>query len=436
MDKLMALARQHGDQVELYSIEQTANRIDFENAKLNDIQSTIESGITMRLIRDQKLGFAYTRNPQDGAALVRNAVDALHGGVEAKYLFPAPTEMPDIRAHDERIKDTRNSLIVDECRRIYSILARKTTGQVDIGAATADTRIRIMNSAGADLVGRSSYYSLTVNILYPGTAAGIHRTLVAKAFQAVDDGFLDGLLELYNAGGKELNVRSGKMPAIFMPEAMYALIWRLQSATSGESLYHKQSPLAGRLGEPVFDEKLTIVDDPLDDAKVDARAFDDEGVPCRRFPVIERGVLKNFYYDLHYASKAGATPTGHGFRTSRWSGETVSTPPVCALEHLSIEPGDTGFWPMVKSIERGIIVCGVMGAHSGNIPNGDFSIGLSPGLLIEHGTIVGRIKDAMIAGNIYDVMKRVRTIEDTLHWAYTGYYPAVLFDGISIATEQ
>lgn len=436
MEKLMALARQHGDQIELYSIEQTVNRIEFENAKLNDIQSTIESGVTMRLIKDQKLGFAYTRNLQDGAALVRNAVDALPGGVEAKYVFPAPAELPAVRAYDERIKEARNSVIVDECRRIYSILARKTTAQVDIGAATADTRVRIMNSAGTDLSGRSSDYSLTINILYPGTAAGIHRSVIAKAFQSVDDEFIDGLVELYNAGRKELNIRRGKMPAIFMPETMYALIWRLQSATSGESLHHEQSPLAGRLGETIFDEKLTIVNDPLDDTKAGARAFDDEGVPCRRFPVVERGALKNFYYDLHYASKAGAVPTGHGFKTSRWSGETVSTPPGCALEHLSIEPGATGFWPMVKSIERGIIVCGVMGAHSGNIPNGDFSIGLSPGLLIENGAIVGRIKDAMIAGNIYDVMKRVRGVGDTLQPAYTGYYPAVLFDDISVATEK
>ncbi|MBE0433033.1 TldD/PmbA family protein [candidate division WOR-3 bacterium] len=436
MENLMAFAKKESDQVELYSLEQTANRIEFEAAKLNDIQSTIESGVTMRLIKDHKLGFAYTRNLQDGESLVRNALASLKGGVEARFDFPASVNPPGIRAYDERIKEARNTVIVDECRRIYSRLEGKTKGQIDVTALTGANRIGIMNSAGADLSAMNSYYSITVNILYPGTATGIHRTLVSKAFQSVDDGFLEGIVELYNSGAKELNVRGGKMPAVFMPESMYALIWRLQSATSGESLYHKQSPLAGRLGETIFEEKLTIVNDPLDDTKPGARIFDDEGVTCTKFPIIDRGVLKNFYYDLCYASKMGTAPTGHGFKTSRWSGETISMRPSCALEHLTIEPGDTEFWQLVRSVERGIIVCGTLGAHSGNIPNGDFSIGLSPGLFVEKGAIVGRIKDAMIAGNIYEVLKRVRGIENRVHPAYTGYYPAVLFDDISVATEN
>ena len=87
-------------------------------------------------------------------------------------------------------------------------------------------------------------------------------------------------------------------------------------------------------------------------------------------------------------------------------------------------------------MDRGVVICGALGAHSGNIPNGDFSIGLSPGLYVENGEIVGRLKDAMIAGNIYEVMKRIIGMEDTTHPAYTGYYPAVLLDDINVATQS
>jgi PmbA protein len=84
-------------------------------------------------------------------------------------------------------------------------------------------------------------------------------------------------------------------------------------------------------------------------------------------------------------------------------------------------------------MDRGIIIAGALGAHSGNIPNGDFSIGLSPGIYVENGTIKGRIKDAMVAGNIYEVMRNVVAIEDSLHTGMAGYYPAVLFDNINVA---
>lgn len=226
------------------------------------------------------------------------------------------------------------------------------------------------------------------------------------------------------------------MKALFMPEAMYTIIWRLQSATSGESLYNKQSPLADAIGKKIFDDKITLVSDPLNDEHPEARAFDDEGVACSELLIIDKGVLRNYYYDLRYAVKMKATPSGHGFKAARWGGDTISIKPAPTLDYVTLATGNTEFWKLVQAMDRGIIVCGALGAHSGNIPNGDFSVGVSPGFYVENGEIVGRIKDAMVAGNIYTVMNRVIDIENTNHVAYTGYYPAVLFEEVNVATKK
>jgi PmbA protein len=87
-------------------------------------------------------------------------------------------------------------------------------------------------------------------------------------------------------------------------------------------------------------------------------------------------------------------------------------------------------------MDRGIIVGGVLGAHSGNIPNGDFSIGLSPGLYVENGVIRGRVNEAMIAGNIYDLLKEIVAIEDTVYPTFSGTYPSILFDNVRVATRN
>jgi PmbA protein len=435
MDRLLALAKTYVDQVESYSMEKTQNTIIFEDKVLQDIQSTIQTGISIRLIKDRKLGFAYTRNLKGGESLIQHALDSLKGSVEVKYAFPLSKAVPELKTYDNEIGEATNTRIAEECKRIYSVLGQKTKGQINIDASTSIEKIKIMNSAGTDLTTHNSYYTITTEILYPGSASGIHRSFVFKAFQEIADADLNMLAELYNQGGKELDIPGARMHVLFMPETMYTLIWRLQSATSGESIYHKQSPLADRLGDQIFDRKLTVIDNPLDDTKPGARAFDDEGVKCRLCPIIEEGVLSHFYYDLNYASKMDVEPTGHGFRTTRWSEEAISTKPRPALKYISLESGDKTFWQLVKEMDKGIIICGALGAHSGNIPNGDFSIGLSPGLYVDKGNIVGRVKDAMVAGNIYDVMKRVSAIEDTIHPAYTGYYPAVLFDEISVATK-
>ena len=118
-----------------------------------------------------------------------------------------------------------------------------------------------------------------------------------------------------------------------------------------------------------------------------------------------------------------------------WGGETISHKPEPSLQHLLIEPGDLTFGEMIKSIDRGIIVGEALGAHSGNIPNGDYSIGLSPGLYVERGEIVGHVKDAMVAGNIYETLKNVVSIEDAQHFGPSGRYPAILIDNVNVTVK-
>jgi PmbA protein len=218
---------------------------------------------------------------------------------------------------------------------------------------------------------------------------------------------------------------------------MYALNWRVLSGTSAKSVYQKISPVADKIGERIFSESLTIYDDPLDDTHPEARAFDDEGVCCNPLNLVENGVLRSFYYDLNYARKLNANSTGHGFRTSRWGGDSVSLKPSPVLTHVRIKPGDRSFSEIVESIDRGIIIEGALGAHSGNIPNGDYSIGLNPGLYVEKGEIKGRVKDAMVAGNVYDTLKHVVHIGDTLYPGFSGeWLPPILFDNVSVALKK
>lgn len=436
MNELVDLAVRKCDGAEMFSIEQNENSIRFEDGKIKYLQSTMQSGLALRVIKNGKIGFAYTKNLRSNEELIQNALSTLKGGVNAVFEFPRTKSVPALKSYDPSIEQMNNATIVDECKRIYEFMENKITGQLNIAAGTTVTNIRVGNSSGTDLASSGSSYYITIMILYPGSGTGIHRSLELKNFEKADDGFMDELANLYNKGRKEIKTTGGRMKVLFLPDAMYTLIWRLQSATSGESLYNKQSPLADSIGKKIFDNKLTIVNNPLDDNHPDARAFDDEGVACRELPIIDKGELKNYYYDLYYAAKMQAEPSGHGFKAARWGGDRISMKPVPSLGHLWIEPGNTDFWKIVQSMDRGIIVCGALGAHSGNIPNGDFSIGLSPGLYVEKGEIVGRIKDAMIAGNIYSVMKRVVAIENKNHVAYTGYYPAVLFEDINVATRK
>lgn len=430
MEQLFEIAKKVSDQSEVYSVASQADSVSFENAHLKDIESSMQSGLSLRIIKDNKLGFAYTKNIIDREELIQNAFNSLKGGVDGLFKFPITGDLPPLDTYDPSIENISNSTLVEECVRVCELLSRKTGGQLNVSAYRSSGSMRLLNSSGTDLSMKYSAYSLNTQILYPYSYASLYRTIVSKTFGKASGTYLDYLIDNYNRSVKQVTPDGSKMKVLFLPETVHVLMWRLQSAASGVSIYQNVSPLREKIGKKIFDEKISVYNDPLNDSLPGARAFDDEGTPCNHFPVIEKGVLKNFYNDLYFAQKLKAAPTGHGFKGS------VSSKPVPSLSHLSMSPGMLSFSNLIESIDHGIIIAGALGAHSGNIPNGDFSIGLSPGLYVEKGEIVGHIKDAMVAGNIYETLRNIVAIEDTLYRVSGGNFPSLLFDNINVTIKR
>lgn len=436
MKKLLEMAKKVCDQAEVYSHEHTESEVDFTHAELHDIKSKIQSGVALRIIKDGKMGFAYTRNLINREELLKNALDSLKGKVEANYDFPLTENLPKLNTYDNSIENLFENILVEECSRICEILKSETDGEIEFGAGKDVTKIRIINTSGTDVTNLTSSYGIGGSLVFPGGATGVTRVFSEKKFQKTPDNILNEMISLYNSAKKIVEPRSGKMKVLFMPFSIYTLTWRINSGTSAMSIYEKISPIADKIGKKIFDDKFTLYDDPLNDKYPGASAFDDEGVACKTFTLIENGVLKSFYYDLNYAKKLNAKSTGHGYRTIAWGGDPITLKPVPSLQYLYIKPGNKTFRELVKMIDKGIILDGVMGAHSGNIPNGDYSVGVSPAFYVENGEIVGRVKDAMVAGNVYETLKNIVAIEDTVHDCWIGRFPAILCDNVSVATKK
>jgi len=419
----------------MYATERSSDKVVFENTRMKDVQSTIQSGISLRILKDGKQGFAYTKNLADDNELIQNALDSLQGGVGGLFTLPLTKKIATLESYNPHIETVSNSVLVEECRRVCELFSQRTRGQINVAASRSVMKVNLKNTAGTDLSFTSSVYALTTAILYPHTSASLHRVFVSKSFEPARDEYIDFLSNTYNRSTKEISAQLKNMKVIFMPETVYVLMRRVLSGTNAQSIYQNISPIADKTGDQLFDEELSISNDPLNDTMPLARAFDDEGVPCRHFPLVRRGVLKNFYNNLYFAQKLNTTPTGHGFRSGMWGGEPIAMKPTPSLSHLTIEPGTQSFEEMVHSVDKGIIIAEALGGHSGNIPNGDFSIGVSPALYIEKGEIIGHVKDVMAAGNIYSTLNNIVAIENTLHPSPGGTFPALLFDNVHLTAK-
>jgi PmbA protein len=204
--------------------------------------------------------------------------------------------------------------------------------------------------------------------------------------------------------------------AYLPPETLARILRPVFMGTNGRNVAKGDSPLAGRLGEQVLAPSLTIMDDPHQDYASGARAIDNNGIPTRKQTIFERGLLERFLYDLDSAGLAGAEPTGNN---------------GCTPHSPRILPGDRPSAGLLADIEDGLYLRDIIGFGQSNIINGDFSGNIGLGYRIKNGEIIGRVKNTMIAGNLYEILKQNVLLSSDME--HEGRYPHVVIEGVSVS---
>jgi PmbA protein len=228
---------------------------------------------------------------------------------------------------------------------------------------------------------------------------------------------------------RKATVPSKSLPVVFTPLGIAsALLGPLLLAFNGKTVLEGASPLKDKLGKQVFDRKLSLWDDATVPYGVGSYPFDDEGVPSEHLSLVANGVVTNFLYDLQTAALAGTQSTGNGKRVGGF--------PSPAISSLILEKGDVSFRAMVEDMKEGLVVEEVMGAEQGNLLGGDFGGNVLLGYKVENGEIVGRVKDTMIAGNVYQVLKELVAIGQEARWVGgIVQTPPLYCSGVSVTTK-
>ena len=185
-----------------------------------------------------------------------------------------------------------------------------------------------------------------------------------------------------------------------------------------------------RRGEQVFHSKFSLTDDATIPHRPASRPWDDEGMPSRQTLLIERGVVANFLYDLQTAGMARAQSTSSGSRG--WG-----SMPAPSISALVVEEGDVPYEDMVRDMDEGLVIEMLMGAEQGNVLGGDFSGNVLLGYKVERGEIVGRVKDTMVSGNVYEALKDLVAIGNEGRWMGSSLkVPHLYFPALSVASKE
>jgi PmbA protein len=433
MEEILARAKKYVQEAEVYQVSSEETSVKFEANKLKQLQTSQSTSVALRVIKDGRIGYATTTGISDAARLVSNAVETAEFGSEAKFVMPGKEQYPKVYVYDAAVNKVSTGEMVGLGEKMIEAVTKSTTRiMCEGGVSRGMVTVRLANSRGGQAEYKKSFFSLGIegtivtgsDMLFVGESdSSCHPLSDPKKV-------IDTVLLQLERAKKQAKVATRKMPVIFTPDGIVsALIMPLLSAFNGKTVLEGASPLGQKLGQKVFDKNFNLFDDPTQEYRPASRPCDDEGVASQRTPLVENGVVTTFLYDLQTAALAGKKSTGNG---NRGRGSLPSPAPSA----LIVTPGKTSFDDMLKDIKEGLVVEQLMGAEQGNLLAGDFSGNVLLGYKVENGKIVGRVKDTMVSGNVYSILKDIAAIGSETRWV-GGFLktPPFYCKGLSVSSK-
>jgi PmbA protein len=289
---------------------------------------------------------------------------------------------------------------------------------------------RILNTNGLDVERASTHMSVDIGV-QEVRDDGLLQVYEYKTWGQPLDSAMDltrTVLEKMERASVVVPAGPETMPMVFAPKALGNLMGPIGVALNGKHVHKGSSVLQGRIGEQVLDERLTITDDPTVAFAPGSCPVDDEGTPTRKQDFFENGVLRTYMTDLQTAGLLDCEPSGHGFRG--YSGR-----PSPSSTNTVVSAGDTPYADMLAGMRRGLIVDQTLGSGQSNVLAGEFSVNVSLGFLVEDGRVAGRVKDCMVAGNVYEVLKRVEAIGSEQQWLGSTCAPPIMVGVLKLAAQ-
>lgn len=429
--RLIERAHNRGaDSAEVYIRTGKSLSVEVKGQKVEAIESSLNSGFSIRVIRDGRLGFSFSTD-LDTTGLdeaVDKAIDASKWTERDEFLsFPESSPLRDMNIFDPQIANIAEDIAIEKALLVERAALEEDRRIRKVRKASAtfsEKSICIINSLGLSREYQAT--ACTAQIMVAAESNGEaqmgwdfygSRFLRSISFEEVGRNGARRALNLLNAR----KVTPGKVQVILDNSVATEFLGLFSMLLSSENVQKGKSLLANKMNQQVISPLVNIIDDATLESYLGSRPCDDEGVAASRHDLIREGILRDYMYNTYTARKEGRKSTGNAVR------QGYSSLPSVGPSNLYINTSGktTPLKALIESLDRGIYVIEIMGLHTANPVSGEFSIGVS-GLWIEKGILRYPVKEAIISGNILDLFSRVEAIGDDLRFYGNSGSPSLL----------
>ncbi len=444
---LVARAKAAGaEEAEAYLESMTTRSVDARGGAVESVTTARAHGVSVRVLIGGALGHASgTDLDRAGRAdLAEQAVRLARASTpDPARVLPDPEPIPsdDLAVYDPALLELSLDDVLDLLTRAeraaFAADARVDAAHIE-RFGQASEQVVVVNSRGvsASTVSTLCWLSLSMIAREGDDAQRGYANMVGRGPGAIDPdsiGYRAARRAVTPIGGSPLTTRRASV--VFEPDVIAELIRGLAQALSGDAVVKGRSLFAPRtdgsawVGSTVGSAAVDLVDNGALPGAPGSAPFDGEGVPTRRTPLVEGGVLRGFLHNCESARRAGTVSTGNGIR-----GSYRALPEVGAT-NLLLRPGERAPAALVASVDEGLFVVSTRNVGGINSVSGDYSVGAS-GRRIAKGELAEPVSGVTLAAPMLELLANIREVGSDLRWVSgTGGYVGsgtVLVDDVTI----
>ena len=385
----------------------------------------------LRVARQGRIGFA-SATGDEGSELVGRAMAGAASGEELELFLPAPAPLPAVVTRAPQAAAADAAVLRVLARALYERLARSNR-RVEVWAERSVGTVQVANTrsvlAGYELtlagvgavvesIGPESAPPCRVH--YAGVALPTLvdlELLVTEVDRRLDPPVFDAPVSLRD------------LPVCLAPRALATLLRPVRAALTGYEALLGRSPLRGRVGQPVFDEKLSLTDDPLAPGRPGSRPVDDDGVVSRRVPLIEQGRLAGFASDLLVGARAQVPSTGHAWRLP-------NSAPRVGLTNLRMAPGPESRDALLAAMGRGVLIEDLEWGAGGNALAGTIVLRAPWTYLVDGGTVRGRLEGITLSGTVFEALRDIVAVGSDATWVGAQELTSLVVSGLTATRDR
>lgn len=427
-----------GEQVEAYAEEGTHTEVSALRGEVEGMTFAESRGVGVRLIADQRLGYAYAADPsldEVVAAVTRARENAAlaepdeHQGLPEPEAFEAIPELFDagsaVVSADEKV---RRALDLEA----YTVSRDPRVTKVDlVQVGDAVSRVHLASTTGVDAAfERTDAWAVVVTLAVEGdeTQTGFSFRITRGLEQLEQDPVADEAVERAVEMLGATKPTTAKVPVILDPFAASSFLGVVAGALNAESVLKGRSLFATMVGDQVGSDVFTLVDDGRILDGPSACPFDGEGVPSSRTELFTAGRLNGFLHDTYTARRSGG-----GQRSTGNAKRGYKSAPGVGTSNFYVEAGELSFEELLARADGGVVIRDVSGVHSGANPiSGEFSVGAT-GRRIEGGALGEPLREMTIASTLPEMLKGVSGVGSDLRFFQSVGTPSILIGEMTLA---